>query len=74
MLFASMKMAVVVVNKVCLQVSWPQGLNSIHNGELVMKRLVSTIMLAIALLTSGAVVTQHSMVGTAYADEGGGGD
>jgi hypothetical protein len=73
MLFASMKMAIVVVNKVCIQVSWQQGLNSIHNGELVMKRLVATIVLSIALLTSGAVVTQSSLVGTAYA-EGGGGD
>ena len=47
-------------------------LNSIHNGELVMKRLVASIVLAIALLTSGAVVTQSSLVGTAYAEAGGG--
>jgi hypothetical protein len=40
-------------------------------GELEMKRLVVSIALAIALLTSGAVVTQHSMVGTAYANGGG---
>ena len=40
-------------------------------GELEMKRLVVTIALAIALLTSGAVVTQHPTVGTAYADGGG---
>jgi hypothetical protein len=40
-------------------------------GELEMKRLVATIALAIALLTSGAVVTQHSMVGTAYANGSG---
>ena len=71
MLLVSMKMAIVVVNKVCLQVSWQQVLNSIHNGELVMKRLVSIVALAIALLTSSAVVTQHSMVGTAYADSSG---
>ena len=72
MLLVSMKMAVVVVNKGCLQVSRQQVLNAIHNGELVMKRLVSIIVLAIALFTSGAVVTQHSMVGTAYADAGSG--
>jgi len=71
MFLVSMKMAIVVVNKVCLQVSWQQVLNSIHNGELVMKRLVSIVALAIALLTSSAVVTQHSMVGTAYADASG---
>jgi len=33
-----------------------------------MKRLIASVVLAIALLTSGVVVTQHSMVGTAYAD------
>jgi hypothetical protein len=71
MLLASMKMVIVVVNKVCLQVSWQQVLNPIHNGELVMKRLVATIVLAIALLTSGAVMTQSGLVGTAYADDGG---
>jgi hypothetical protein len=36
-----------------------------------MKRLVSTIVLAIVLLTSGVVVTQSSLAGTAYACEGG---
>ena len=36
-----------------------------------MKRLIVSIVLAVALLTSGAVVTQHSMVGTAYADGSG---
>ena len=40
-------------------------------GELEMKRLVVSIALAMALLTSGAVVTQHSMVGTAYANGSG---
>ena len=74
MLSASMKMVIVVINKVCLQVSWQQGLTSIHNGELVMKILVATIVLSIALLTSGAVVTQSSLVGTVYADSGGGGE
>jgi hypothetical protein len=37
---------------------------------MVMKRLVISIALAIALLTSGAVVTPHSLVGTAYANGG----
>ena len=39
-----------------------------------MKRLIASVVLAIALLTSGAVVTQSSLVGTAYADDGGGSD
>jgi hypothetical protein len=74
MLLVSMKMAIVMVNKACLQVSWQQVLNSIHNGDLVMKRLVAAIVLSIALLTSGAVVTQFSLVGTAYAESAGGGE
>ena len=44
-------------------------------GDLEMKRLIVSIVLAIALLTSGAVVTQSSLVGTAYAgNASGGGD
>jgi len=39
-----------------------------------MKRLIASVVLAIALLTSGAVVPQASLVGTAYADGDGGGD
>ena len=39
-----------------------------------MKRLIVSVVLAIALLTSGAAVTQFSLVGTAYADGGGGSD
>jgi hypothetical protein len=39
-----------------------------------MKRLIASVVLAIALLTSGAVVTQYSVVGTAYADGSDGGD
>ena len=35
---------------------------------MIMKRFVASVVLAIALLTSGVVVTQYSMVGTAYAD------
>ncbi len=30
-----------------------------------MKRFIASVVLAIALLTSGVVVTQYSMVGTA---------
>ena len=37
-----------------------------------MKRLIASVVLAIALLTSGAVVPQSSLVSTAYADCGGG--
>jgi hypothetical protein len=68
----------VVESDMCLQipakVSWQQMLSSIHNGDLVMKRLVAAIVLSIALLTSGAVVTQSSLVGTAYAESAGGGE
>ena len=38
-----------------------------------MKRFMASVLLAIALLTSSVVVTQYSMVGTAYAEDGGGG-
>ena len=41
-------------------------------GEIAMKRLIANVVLAIALLTSGAVVIQSSLVGTVYADDGGG--
>lgn len=43
-------------------------------GGNIMKRLIASVVLAIALLTSGAVVTQYSVVGTAYADGSDGGD
>ena len=36
-----------------------------------MKRIIATVVLAVALLTSGVVVTQFSMVGAAYADDSG---
>ena len=39
-----------------------------------MKRFIASMLLAVALLTSGLVVTQHSMVGTAYADGDDGGE
>ena len=35
---------------------------------LTMKRLIASVLLVVALLTSGAVVTQSGLVGTAYAD------
>ena len=38
---------------------------------MIMKRLIASVVLAIALLTSGVVVTQSSLVGTAYADDSG---
>jgi hypothetical protein len=41
-------------------------------GELAMKRLITSVVLAVALLTSGLVVTHTGMVGMAYADDGAG--
>jgi len=35
-----------------------------------MKRFIASVVLAIALLTSGVAVTQYSMVGTVYANGG----
>jgi hypothetical protein len=35
-----------------------------------MKRLIASVVVVVALLTSGAVVTQSNLVGTAYADGG----
>lgn len=37
-----------------------------------MQRFIASVVLAIALLTSSVVVTQYSIVGTAYADGGDG--
>ena len=37
-----------------------------------MKRLIVSVMVVVALLVSGVVVTQSGMVGTAYAEDGGG--
>jgi hypothetical protein len=42
------------------------------NGGKAMKRFIASVVLAIALLTSGVVVTQQSLVDTAYAAGGGG--
>ena len=37
-----------------------------------MKRIITSVLLALALLASGVLVTQYDMVGTAYADGDGG--
>ena len=37
-----------------------------------MKRLIVSIMIAVALLTSGVLVSQFDMLGTAYAEGDGG--
>jgi hypothetical protein len=47
-------------------------LNPHGYGEIVMKKLVLSIMLSIVLLTSGVVVIESSLVGTAYACDGSG--
>jgi hypothetical protein len=39
-----------------------------------MKRFIASVVLAIALLTAGTVVTPYSLVGTAYAMGDGGGE
>jgi hypothetical protein len=39
-------------------------------GGMIMKRFMASVVLAIALLTSSVIVTQYSMVGTAYAEDG----
>lgn len=41
-------------------------------GGNIVKRLIASVVLAIALLTSGTVVAQYRLAGTAYADDGGG--
>lgn len=50
------------------------SLTSTHHGGIAMKRVIASVLLAVALLTSGIVITQYSMGGTAYADEDGGDD
>jgi hypothetical protein len=37
-----------------------------------MKRILASVLLAVALLTAGVTATQYSLVGTAYADADGG--
>lgn len=39
-----------------------------------MKRLIASVVLAIALLTSSVAVTNSGLIGTAYADGDGGAD
>ena len=56
-----------------LQIFVNQGVGLNPQEELAMKRLIASVVLVVALLTSSAVVTQSSLVGTAYADDGGGG-
>jgi hypothetical protein len=50
------------------------GIEPNPQEELAMKRWIASVVLAIALLTSGAVITQSGLVSTAYADSGAGGD
>lgn len=47
---------------------------AIINGSKAMKRFIASVVLAIALLTSGAMVTPYNLGGTAYAADGGGGE
>jgi hypothetical protein len=54
-----------------LAVDMVTGVELNPQEELVMKRLIASVVLAIALLTSGTVGTQSSLVGTAYADASG---
>jgi hypothetical protein len=37
-----------------------------------MKRIIVSVLLAVALVTSGGMVTQYGSVGSAYACDGGG--
>ena len=48
------------------------GVERNSQEELVMKRLIASVVLVVALLTSSAVVPQSSLVGTAYADDSAG--
>jgi hypothetical protein len=54
-----------------LAVDMMTGVELNSQEELAMKRLIASVVLAIALLTSGAVIPQSSLVGTAYADDSG---
>jgi hypothetical protein len=51
-----------------LAVDMVKGVGLNPQEGLAMKRLIASVVLVVALLTSGAVVTQSSLVGTAYAD------
>ena len=46
----------------------------ILQGEILMKRLLVSILVSIALFISSGVVVHSNLVGIAYADDGGGGE
>jgi hypothetical protein len=52
----------------------PMGIELNLQEDMAMKRLIASVVVVVALLTSGAVVTQSGLVGAAYADGGAGGD
>ena len=54
----------------------PEGLPPPSSGVLIMKRVMISVLVAIALLTSGVTVSQfgHNWVGVAHADCDGGAD
>ena len=55
-----------------LQILANKGVGLNPQEALAMKRLIASVVVVVALLTSGAVVTQSKLVGTAYASESGG--
>jgi len=55
-----------------LQILANKGVGLNLQGALAMKRLIASVVVVVALLTSGAVVTQSKLVGTAYASDSGG--
>ena len=54
-----------------LAVDMMTGVELNSQEGLAMKRLIASVVLAIALLTSSAVVPQSRLVGTAYAEDSG---
>lgn len=65
-------MVVVQVNDTCMRNTITTRVELNIQGESAMKRLITSVVLAVALLTSGLVVTHTGMLGMAYADDGGG--
>ena len=65
-------MMVVMMNDTCIRNAIATRAELKPQGELAMKRLITSVLLAVALLTSGLVVTHTGMVGMAYADDGAG--
>ena len=65
-------MVVVQVNDTCMRDTITTRVELNIQGESAMKRLITSVVLAVALLTSGLVVTHTGMLGMAYADDGGG--